>query len=244
MKQLALFVAALSLFGCYRQKPINANTTTPVLQLTGDSGYIKNIDAYTFMLATNLTDTTNQYAKENAYDTAGKYYLSKENGHYFVCFNNYQQKYTFETLVLAELNKDGKLIKAEDYFHGNYCNCWLEFEFHKYGDYLGVITCGTGSAYSASYLYLFKEIMPQDSVTSIPLAYWHGGTMHPETLYSEIEIVRDTATIHYTLENGELNDSMEYIIKETRNFNVNYIFGNGEWFTVEQDKYEGLAIGW
>ncbi|MGK4568141.1 hypothetical protein [Flavobacterium sp. 3HN19-14] len=110
-----------------------------------------------------------------------------------------------------------------------------------YGEYFGLRTCGTGSGYCASYLYLFKEITSQKSLKFIPENYW-SSFITAQDLTSKIELKKDELIMHYKLEKGELNDSLDFKVNETKIFDVKFIFKNKRWITTEKSKFDGLDI--
>lgn len=207
-----------------------------------DSGYINKHKGIEFLLAAKLTDTLNSYwsqAKDN--DTIGKYYRNPLSNTYFFCAIDLSNKYSFETHLLIELKSNGKILKAERFLHGNYPCCWNNYYegFNKYGKYFGLKTCGTGSGYCASYLYLFNEILSQESQNSIPESYLSSFKI-TQNLTSKMELKKDTLIMHYKLEEGELNDNSDFKISETRIFDVLFVFKNKKWITKENNKFDGL----
>lgn len=219
------------------------------LKLSLDSGFILKNTGYQYLLLNSLTDTSKNWLLIKDSDTIGKYYRVGNSDTYFMCLIDYSEAFTFETHILIELNSDGKLIKSERFFHGNYPICWGNYYdgFNKYGDYFGIDICGTGSGYSADYLYLFKEISPQENQNSIPINYWSSfsiGSNLSESLSSTMEFIDDYLIMHYLLENGELDDNYEFTVKKSRTFDVKYIFKDKKWITNDSIKFDGLDINY
>lgn len=152
-------------------------------------------------------------------------------------------KYSFETHLLIELNPNGELLKVERFFHGNYPCCWNNYYdgFKKFGNCFGLMTCGTGSGHCSSYLYLFNDIFPQDQQNSILIESWFGGEGDiSQSVSSEIEFKEDKLVLNYKLENGELDDDLNFIVKETKKFDVNYYFKNNRWVTNDSTLFKIL----
>ncbi|RYD80371.1 MAG: hypothetical protein EOP53_08130 [Sphingobacteriales bacterium] len=134
--------------------------------ISGDSGFIKKADGLNLLISYKLTDTTNSFwrqIKDN--DTIGKFYKIKETGNYYLCLLDVSSKNNWATHLILELNKNNEIIKTERFTHSNYHCCWKnDYEgFNKYGEYFGLKIFGTGSGYCATYLFLFKELLPQKS---------------------------------------------------------------------------------
>lgn len=208
-----------------------------------DSGYIVKKKGLDFLLSSSLTDTLNSnwnQTKDN--DTIGKYYKDYTSNNYFICLIDLTKKYSFETHLLIEINENGKILKKERFFHGNYPCCWKNYYegFSKHDEYFCMKTCGTGSGYCASYFYLFKEILPQENQNSIPNEYWSSSII-TEHLTSQMELKDNELTMHYKLETGELYD-LDFKVNETKKFNIKYLFKNKKWTTNEESKFNGLDL--
>ena len=226
-----------------RTSNLNGTKLHQIIQLK-DSGYIVKKKGLDFLVSSALTDTLNSYwnqAKDN--DTIGKYYKDHASNNYFMCFVDLAKKYSFETHMLIEVNENGEIMKKERFFHGNYSCCWKNYYegFSKRGKYFCLKTCGTGSGYCASYLYLFKEILPQESQNSIPEEYWSSSGI-TQKFTSQMELGNNELTMHYKLEIGELSDSSAFRADQTRTFDVNYFFKNKKWITKDESKFDGLDL--
>jgi len=209
-----------------------------------DSGYITKSSGIGFLQAAKLTDTLNSYwSQANDHDTIGKYYRNGRSNNYFLCVIDLSKKYTFETHLLIEARPNGKILKKERFNHGNYSCCWTNYYdgFNKYGEYFGLKTCGTGSGYCASYRYLFKEITAKERQNAIPESCWSSFGI-TQNLTSKMELKNDTLVMHYKLEKGELNDSSDFNVNETKIFDVKFVFKNKKWITGEKKKFDGLDL--
>lgn len=238
------------------------------LTLSQDSGYIYADEALSFLLGNQLIDTTNQSEREgyfrytyslklldgdssavyyrywgySAADTIGKYYVAATNDKYIAAV------YLSNIIVLLELTKEGKLT---DYNigggHGSYACCWgsIDDMLLKYGDYFGIITCGTGSAHCSENLTLFKDkVVPLGS--SIPLSIFNGSfgeDIPGQLLNSTMEFRADSTLImHYELEEYIENEDGDKKTVSTKKFTVAYTFTGNEFITTESDKFNGIGF--
>ena len=258
MKRILYILLLVFFFACTNKgkETIDSNTdTTTKLILTGDSGFITKDIGLEFLLSNSLTDTIpNSSAwylfKQN--DTIGKYYRM-ENNNYIMCLIDYgsQKEYWFETHIVMEIGAKGELVKSERFFHGNYPCCWNNaYEgFSKYGNFFGIQICGTGSGFCSSDLYLFKEITPQDSISSIPFSCYVMiddviATFH--TFYTlSVELKKDVLIINYILKEGTEQSNKKkgnntYKVQIIDEFEIRYFYENEQWHTKENDKLEKL----
>lgn len=225
----------------------NKTEDSSKIKLLLDSGFINKKVGLPFLLSNNLTDTTESYWNQvNDFDTIAKYYKITETGHYYYCSIDLSGKDPFETNLLIELTSDGEIIKSETFLHGNYPCCWGNYYdgFNKYGEFYGIDICGTGSGYCATYLFLFKNLIAQDSQKLIPVKYWSlfglGG--QSQSFSSSMEIDKEVIIMHYRLDDVELDDSLIFNIKKSREFDVKYSFIKGIWTTNDTAKFEGLDL--
>ncbi len=213
-----------------------------------DSGFILKKDGLRFLLSAALTDTAGSYwsqVKDN--DTIGKYYKVRQTGNFFVCTIDLSQKNNFETFLLLEIKADGTVLKNERFFHGNYLCCLPNYYegFYKYGDYFCLKTCGTGSGYCGTNMYLFKEIKPQNEQNSIAESYssFNCSIGLSIILSSTIELHNDYLIMHYELKNGEFNIIHPHFkVKQTDKFDVKYKLQNDTWVATDSTKLKDLDI--
>jgi hypothetical protein len=203
-------------------------------------------------LANSLTDTSKYKTSWdlcNQTDTIGKYYRMENSDNYMMCLLDIGRNYDFETHLIIEVTSNGKLVKSERFFHGNYACCWnndYKKGFSKYGDFFGIEICGTGSGHCSSWLHLFKEITPQDSIFPIPFECWSSY----EELFGRfsslnIEIKKDELEIYYVSESGtyeynEKNKDFDFKIDSTEKFSIKYFYENGKWDTKDKENLEKL----
>ncbi|UUC44782.1 hypothetical protein [Flavobacterium cerinum] len=201
-----------------------------------DSGFVTKKEGLLFLLTKKLTDTVDSYwnhAKEN--DTIGKYYKIKETGHYYFCTIDLSSKYNFETHLLIEIKENGTIVDTERFYHGAYPCCWGNYYdgFQKYGHFFGIKTCATGSGYCAGYLHLFQNKLAQGEFLEIPVDLWSslGFNGLSQKLDSWIVAKKDTLLVHYTLEEGKLNEDSDFQVQHTQKITVTYRFENNKWIT-------------
>lgn len=194
-----------------------------------------------------LADTSNtSWSTITDKDTIGKYYKIRETGNYLCCVLDVGQEGEFETHLLLEIKPNGTPIKTERFLHGNYPCCWgNHYEgFNRYGDYFSLKTCGTGSGYCASYLYLFKTLKPQEAQNSIAESYWSAfsGDELVHSLTSTLEVGPDSVVMHYRLKKGILGDDSNFKIKETDIFDVAYHWNDHTWIATDSTKLKTLDL--
>jgi len=258
MKQIYLLIFSILFFACNnKQQNVEASISSIEkeyfkLKLVNDSGFIQKKDGLLFLLSHGLTDTTDSHLDlMNDKDTIGKYYKVKQTGNFFYCLIGFSEG--FETHILFETKPDGTLLKSERFYHGNYSCCWDNYYegFNKNGNYFSIKTCGTGSGYCGSHIYLFKNIIAQDQQNSIPEYYWASsvGGHDAETdgpichsLSSTIEFKLDYILMHYKLEKGVLGDSLDFRIRSTEKFDVKFIMKNGMWEATDSTKLNMLDM--
>ena len=217
------------------------------LTLSNDSGFILKKDGLRFLLSVALTDTFGSHwtwsqIKDN--DTIGKYYHVKQTGNFFVCTIGLAKNHLFESHLLLEIKTDGTILKNERFIHGNYPCCWDNYYegFKKRGDYYYLKTCGTGSGYCGSRIYLFRKIMPQDKQNSIPESY-HAffGDEQSEILNSTMEWQDNYLIMHYKLDSGNVDsNSKNFEAKKTDKFDVKYILLNDTWVATDSTKIKDM----
>lgn len=139
------------------------------LILKGDSGFVVKKEGIIFLKEVSQPSSL-AMSQVHENDTIGKYYKNNK-GNYVVCFNRLlASDDEFGDYLLVEINGQGKAIRQEDFVHGPYPSCWSQKPldgFRKYGDFFEFRHCRMVEGYNASFLYIFKEITPQLSMTSI-----------------------------------------------------------------------------
>ncbi|MDU1890847.1 MAG: hypothetical protein E6767_09175 [Dysgonomonas sp.] len=228
---------------------------------TQDSGYIIKRDGIKFLLHYNLTDSTNQNLfseYENETDSIAKYYKDKNNGNYMMIIQRYDNLHDW--IILYVDAKNQTIEQDSIYGGGIYQCCWRYIEgnigFGKIGDYYYAKSCGTGSGYCASALYVFKKI--NESQNYITENAWALGITDTtkkwveeyyaayQNLDSEIKVTKDGLRFKYTYEQGileEVNDSISKSIpKETKTFNVDYTLINNHWVAKDSTMLKSIGL--
>ena len=241
MKKLILLVVIITIcFSCQRKNNLNNKNIVGdklIQKMEKDSGYIIKKDGLPFLLASKLMDTIGyswENPKEN--DTIAKYYKVKQTGNYIICFIDFVVKDNNPKVILIELKQDGTILKTERFGQGFYACCWDDlFEgFVKYGDYFCLKICGEGTGYCSSNIYLFKNIIPEDSLNDIVENYWSSiGELFAKNLTSTIELHNDYIIMHYKFEDGKLDDNSNFKVKETKKFDIKYVLKNNLWMPID-----------
>lgn len=239
----------LLIFSCKTERNTSCDQRFDIknsIDFSLDSGYITKKAGLPLLLFYGITDTTNSswnWIKDS--DTIAKYYRDQQTGHYFICSFDCSNMFDFSTHIIFELNQNGKLIKNERFFHGNYPCCWENHYngFNRYGTFYGINICGTGSGYCAKHLFLFKNLIPQDSQKLIPIEYWsNSGEGEAQSLSSLMKIENNEILMHYKLEIGLLDDSLNFNINETREFDAKFKLIDGIWEPEDSTLFESLDI--
>lgn len=236
MKPIYLLSGLFLMCGMACQHPPVKNTaaTAPPkkhhILFTGDSGVITENMVLPALLEEEALDTVVERRKVFT-DTVriGKYYKTS-NGNYMACITTAG---LFEYLLLFEVTPAGEIVALQPYFHGNYACCYRgELDgFGRVADYFYIKTCGTGTAYCSSELYMFREVRPQDDTGSITASRWVGYTGEEggyKDLTSTMEIKDDSIIMHYRAVEGIQKVNYNKV-KKSRRFEITYISVNGSW---------------
>jgi hypothetical protein len=173
----------------------------------GDTGFLIKRTALPYLLTVKLIDTTIadwSYTADN--DTIGKYYqLDKDSG-YLACILNYSRD-GGEHLSLFEIDPGGFVKKTFPYYYGTSHCCWsLVFDgFGRLGNYFFIRTCGTGTAFCGSELYLFKTAQSQDNQYPIFEWNWMGSDAADPTIHqvlSVVDVKGDSVAVYYKVMAG------------------------------------------
>jgi hypothetical protein len=217
------------------------------LTLIEDSGYILKKNGLRFLVSVGIANTANSFwSNVKSNDTIGKYYYVKRSNSFYICLIDLSSFYPFVTHLLLEVDTMGKILKQESFLHGNNPCCWdNDFEgFNKYGDYFGLKTCGSGSGYCSSYLYLFKEIIPQDKQLQIPISYWTN--MCPdgleESLNSSFNLRNDSLHLDFIFKRGSYDRNSNFKVIKSSKFEMLYIFNGNKWRTNDKSKLKNMFI--
>lgn len=242
--------------------PVHEKAT---LNLKCDSGYVLSNEALRFLINKALIDTispenkndyiqycyksedsTSDNSTEYYYtwysapnDTIGKYY-KVETGNFIVALSLSRE------ILLLEIDSDSNLVNSELFGHGNYACCWNDFDdmLKRYNNYLGVMTCGTGTAYCSSYITFFKNnIVPQNGVPAYESSIGFGEVRPGHLLTSDIQFKDSCLIMHYTLEKFTIDEQGEKQTISTEPFTVNYHFKVDSGFqTNERSKFDDMLF--
>lgn len=216
---------------CETKPSATTKDLTIPMHFSGDSGYLTMGQLFPAVIQNKIIDTTQsegRWEDAKARDTLGKYYKYKDG--YIACIVNLNP--TFGDLVLFQTNAAGKVSNIQNYYHGNYCNCWNgEFGFGKIKDYFFVRICGTGSAFASSSLHIFRELTEQSEGQGIYEYIWRGSMTTPDG-YKMMELSAfglDNNKIHASYVEIKGNRGKKVWQKQTGHFDINYTLTNGAW---------------
>ena len=265
MKRLFILLLLAGLFFCaYCQGERSAEEALFKRITAQDSGFLLKKDALLILSMANVIDSTNKdhekYIKKN--DTIAKYYKRTDNGNYLFSIK-YDVNGFYHSHILIECSSKGKILKKEIYYHGTmYCLGNYYKNFNKFGDFFGLGICsgGMGMGMSDYFLYIFKEIAPEDSLNMIPFLCWVSAEgFYDEmtddkykdmTCYGKIKkLENDSLIISYAQEydiyvtSGEGRDIKSELLETIKgdSFDVLYIYKNNQWRIASQEDYEKLS---
>jgi len=208
------------------------------LKFENDSGYILAEEGKKFLYSASLSDTFGGYwdNSDNA-EIAGKYYKTKSNSIY-LCIRDLDKE-AWSDYFLMEILSDGSIVNCEKYSHGNYECCWGgKIGFFKINDFYCFKSCGTGSGYCGTQLYIFKKIIPQESQNPIYSGYlesiW-GKEMEEERVSSSIKAKGDTIVLSYQRNRGKRNEKTNQLnITASKKFTVMFLPAkDGVWYATD-----------
>jgi len=241
---------------------INADTK---LIITGGSGFVTKEFGLTFLLnendisfAINDMETTPEdlyWQHFEQTDTIGRYYRKGNSDHYIICLIDPADLNdpSFEKYIIIEIDAKGELLKRENFpSHGWRCLYENAYSgFSKYGDFFGFEVCIGGPGWSYTDLYLFKEIIPKDSINPIPVDGWINPgcgvvDFYREFNVSSMEIKENEVIIHYLKDkekhkfdkNGKFLSAK--VLEKDRKITVRYLYNNGKWKVKNKRQWKKL----
>jgi len=208
-----------------------------------DSGFLLKKEALLILSMAEVIDSTNKdhekYIKEC--DTIAKYY-KKSNGNYIFSIK-YDVDGLYHSHILIECSPKGKILKKEIYYHGTmYCLENYYKNFNKFGDFFSLGICSGGMGSSDYFLYIFKEITPEDSLNMIPFYCW----ISAEGFYDEMSDGKSKEMSCYGTIKKIENDSL--IISYKQKYDIYVMTGKGRDIkselleTIERDSFDVLYI--
>lgn len=233
---------ALSI-SCNRQINHTAKSKLPE-RFVADSGYILKQEGIALLLKVKGNDTidvNNSDLKDT--DTIGKYYKTK-TGNYIACVLDIIHPNQNSHPVLFEYTPNGKILKHENFYSGNYLCCWDNNYggFQKHGNYYSIKTCVTGSGYCQGLLNIFKHLEPQSNFEITENLWSSICVFQPDeapalacSLTSTMSIKSDTVTMHYKLKHIAFEGKDDEIekVKSTEFFDIKYTKKQTGWIAVD-----------
>jgi len=226
-----------------------------------DSGYLQKKEALLILSMAGILDSTNidhgEWVAES--DTLAKYYKRTDNGNYLFAIK-FDVDGTYHSHILIECLPQGKVLKKEIYYHGteyyfkDYCS-----NFYKLGDFFALKISSNGFPSADMFLYLFKEVTPQNSLNLIPI--WHWDIYDEEddengviikTIFincsSTMKLEKDSLIVTYIteigvfapVENGNEDEEEFKIIEKKESLDVLYIYKNHQWHLADRENLEKL----
>lgn len=228
---------------------INKDASKNQLNFSSEYGFITKEEGLTFLIANSLIDTANlkEWNKIRITDTIGKYYRIENSDNYLICLP-YSLDFFKPKYLIIKISSDGQLLKNEKYDFGN-IHHWDSYykDFFKEGVFWGIIAQGGYINHTYGNLYLFEELLSQDSLSSIPL--FEDMIFYKNIKFSHKKRIKN-CTCNFYISNGELIVTYKFFIgkvKETKDkniifsfrcfpknkFTIKYVYKNKKWITKD-----------
>lgn len=168
-----LFFATTSVFA----QNSDFDTNRVHLKLSEQSGFILKDDGLTFLIGNSLIDTTKgstRWNKIKQTDTIGKFFKLEINDNYLICLP-YSLDHFSPLFIFVEITSQGEIVKYEIFNLGNYSK-W-NYYYKSFSKYKGLFSIEAAGGYNVggyeyTDLYMFKELVPQDSINKIRIFEW------------------------------------------------------------------------
>lgn len=239
MNKVFYLLLLLSLSACQ-----HTNTPKITTILAGDSGYLAKKDLLPYILSEKLLDTSGTSQRWNELQDStiiGKYYKNERN--YIICINNLSDAAT--SVILCETNHTGH-IGVHTYYGQSLaqssCTGIGISGFGKMQDYYFIRSCVWGSLYAGSELTFFKNVLPQETLNSIPESSWRGLVKGDTSIYRELQatihISHDSINAHYAIiQEIEKVPAGPRTARETiDSFDVVYLMKDKQWIATDSAK--------
>lgn len=201
---------------------------------------------FPYVLQNKIFDTSNsknRWTNISPIDTLGKFYRYKDG--YITCIINLNP--TFESLILFQTTARGQVVNIQPYYHSNYCNCWNNsFGFGKLNDYFYVRICGTGSAFSSSSLYIFRELTTQSDEQGIFEYIWRGSLTKPDAykLITLSSLSVENKKIHASYIEWKGFRGRRAYEKKTGHFDITYTLTNEAWIPDDSTNLDSHIVNY
>lgn len=245
MKKISviLLVSFFTIFSLGNQSYPNKKDDFEINLLDKDSGYVLIKDGVKILVELNKNDTIDlEFTKLNQSDTIGKYYKKVNSRNYILYLNDIINPGLAPSQFIIELDSNGNILRSERYINGFYLCCWRnKFDgFGRSNDFFYMKSCGTGSAFCSTQLYIFKEITPQDSLDPIIKSVFNGmcesnGKKWLACILESTFKTTDSSVIFkYVYKSGVSKNSKKY--KKIEKFDVEYHLKNNVWIPNDSTK--------
>lgn len=168
-----LFFATTSVFA----QNSDFDTNRVHLKLSEQSGFILKDDGLTFLIGNSLIDTTNkskEWDEIKLSDTIGKYIKMGNSDNFLICLP-FSLDFFNPLFIFVEITSQGEIVKSEIFNLGNYSK-WDTYyrSFIQVKDLFQIYAQGgyNGGGFIYSDLYMFQELVPQDSINKIRTYEW------------------------------------------------------------------------
>ncbi|NSL88290.1 hypothetical protein ECE50_015730 [Chitinophaga sp. Mgbs1] len=232
MSQKLIYLFVFCLFACRGVVPQESQRIA--FPGTGDSGLVAWKAGMPFLVSAHLIDTGCNWG-EAKHDTVPlmKYYRMAGSDNYLACLYDLGEG-TFGRWLLFEVTPAGKVLQRQYFYHGNYGGCGDGFGFGRVDHLFYLRICGTGSAFSAAYLYLFQQLAGAEEQESITESIWQSipgrGEQYEYLSGSVVSARPDTVVIAYSWETGKnYRDTVLRKVMEQKVFRMVYVKENSHW---------------
>ena len=234
---------------------INADSIETPLIFTNESGFVTKEDGMAFLLSNSLIDTTIRFSKLeewdkiNSTDTIGRYYQIENSDSYMMCLP-YSLDFFRPIYLIMEVTSHGKLVKSEKFDFGN-AHTWNTYykDFSKMENFWVVFAQGGHAVHWYCKAYLFKKLLPQDSISYIRIGERH--ILHKSKYFrsrkeilkrylpsTSMKIEGNELTLNYNLRNGKVKkdkDGYSNIFfkysRRSKKVSIKYLYENEKWNT-------------
>ena len=255
IKMQYLFSILILFFICTNKdtfaQNMNAETVETQLFFDKESGFLTKEEGMAFLLFNSLIDTFSSFSKLkywdkiNSTDTIGRYYRIENSDNYMMCLPH-SLDFFGPMYLIIEVTSHGKLVKSEKFDFGN-AHKWNTYykDFFQKEKFWGIVAQGgyNCGGYLYGNLYLFKELLPQDSITYIRFferEISHKNIFRKKKIikryYPAMKIEGNELIINYKLNRGKVKtDKAGHIIFEysrtNKKISIKYFYEDERWNT-------------
>lgn len=263
---LHLFPVLILLFVCTNRETfaqrIDSDTLKTQLIFTDNEGFITKEDGMAFLVSHSLIDTVSSSSKKEwdkikPTDTIGRYYRIPYSINYMMCL-----PYSLDVMnaisLIIEITSHGEIIRSEKFESQNKKKSGYK-SFDKWAGSFKFSAYRGCFQHNYEDLYLFKELLPQDSIDYIrgheyKYFYKHNPLRSKKTAtkycISQMQIFENKISVNYNLYQRNDKDKNGYTIYNSRHpnyhfrhvkkFTVKYFYENKKWKTKDTKKLKKI----